>query len=197
MKNSNKVFDQLAALKDNPKFVIVMVIMIFILDIGLILRGQLVSLGGMFKEAKKVKANILDAHTDAKFFMTYKTNVADLNKQLDTYNKMVILNEDLPGALESITKFADMSGVKIFNIKPVTGASVQEIPATKGAVVSFVRQKVSISAKGGYHQLGRFMALLEDAPVFFDIKSLEIQTDQQEYTKHLVTIVLEVVIRKA
>jgi Tfp pilus assembly protein PilO len=186
---------QLSSLKDNPKAVIAIAAVVILLDLSLVLRGQWVSVGSMFKQARQLKSDIRNANDDARFFATYKTKVADLKKDLEGLNKMVVAEEDLPNAMESISKFADISVVRILKIRPIADMAAMK-NSVKGAE-NFFRQKVTISAKCGFHQLGRFMALLEDAPVFFDIKSIEIQIDQQEYMKHLVTIVLEVVLKKA
>ena len=186
---------QLSYLKDNPKAVIAIAAVVILLDLSLVLRSQWVSVGSMFKQARQLKSDIRSANDDARFFATYKTKVADLKKDLEGLNKMVVAEEDLPNDMESISKFADISVVRILKIRPIADMAAMK-NSVKGAE-NFFRQKVTISAKCGFHQLGRFMALLEDAPVFFDIKSIEIQTDQQEYMKHLVTIVLEVVLKKA
>ena len=99
--------------------------------------------------------------------------------------------------MESISKFADMCGVRILEIRPVVETAVPEKGA--GGVVGkdvFSRRKIFVSAKSGFHQLGRFMALLESNSVFLNVKNVEIHTDQQETLRQMVTMTLEVVIRK-
>ncbi len=192
----DEIIARVKGLKDDPKAILIILAVVLLLDVAFILRGQVVSLGNMFKEARTLKTNITSAHDDAKFFTTYQNKVKDLKNELEGLNKKVVAEEDLPNSMESISKYADNSVVRILKIRPIADIASAKAVTSKSQE-NFIRQKVTISAKCGFHQLGRFMALLENAPVFFDIKSIEIQTDQQEYLKHLVTIILEVVLKKA
>jgi len=104
---------------------------------------------------------------------------------------MVIGQHDLPKLLESISKFADIASVRILRIQPEStgrpGGQEQE---------KFAHQRISITARAGYHQLGRFVGLLESAPVFVDFKNLEIKGDQAEPGRQHLTILLEVFKRR-
>ena len=66
-----------------------------------------------------------------------------------------------------------------------------------GVNKEFLREKISISAIAGFHQLGRFIALLENSPIFYDISKLEIRSDSKGYLKHSITIILDVIARKS
>ncbi|MEK7849773.1 MAG: hypothetical protein AAB213_02995 [Candidatus Omnitrophota bacterium] len=203
MKNLavNDMFGRLSRYKDDVKVIIAIAAVVFFLDAVFVLRFQFVSVGRMCKEASQLKVGIKSTRDDAKFISTFKNRSSDLKKEIDELGKMVITEGDMPKALENISQFADISAVRISKIRPIlesgtADAKISNKGSLKGQEV-FSRKKISIFAKCGFNQLGRFMALLESSPIFFDIKSIEIQTDQQDYTKHTVTIILEVAIRKA
>jgi len=197
----NDVLGRMKSYKDDAKVIIAIAAAVFLLDAVFVMRFQFVSVGRMFKEARQLKTGIKSTRDDAKFIASFKNRSADLKKEIDELGKMVLTEGDMPKAIESISQFADRSSVRILKIKPMLEAGSVDIKlANKGVPKGqevFSRRKISIFAKCGYNQLGRFIALLENSPVFFDIKSVEIQTDQQEYTKHTVTIILEVAVRKA
>jgi len=199
--NINDALGRLTRFKDDAKVIIVIAAAVFLLDAVFVLRFQFASVGRMFKEAGLLKVGIKSTRNDAKFLSTFKNRSSDLKKEIDVLGKMVLTEGDMPKALENISQFADISSVRILKIRPVLESEAAELKlSNKGPLKGqdvFSRRKISIFAKCGFNQLSRFMALLESSPIFFDIKSIEIQTDQQDYTKHSVTIILEVAIRKA
>lgn len=203
MKNLavNDVLGRLRSFKDDAKVIIAIAAAVFFLDAVFVLRFQFVSVGRMFKEGGQLKAGIMSTRDDAKFISTFKNRSSDLKKEIDELGKMVLTEGDMPKALENISQFADISAVRILKIRPILESGTAELKlSNKGPLKGqefFSRKKISIFAKCGFNQLGRFMALLESSPIFFDIKSIEIHTDQQDYAKHTVTIILEVAVRKA
>jgi Tfp pilus assembly protein PilO len=193
--DTKKIIASLIALKDNPKAIIAIAIVAIVLDFGLILRWQIVSLGRAFSEGKKLRTDIVSTRDASKMSGTNKARLEELRHQEDNLRKMIVGVQDLPSVLESVSKSAEISGVRILRIQPVgdSKASSEAIPIPG----DLKRQRITISARSGFHQLGRFVALLEGASVFMDIKNVEIQGDDQEFNKQVVTIVLEVLMQKA
>lgn len=189
----------LIALKNNPKALIAIAAVLFFLDAAVVLKAQVVFLGRTMAEARKLQANIRTARDDARFFSKNKDRLGDLQSELTDLSKMTITEEGLAGVIESISKFADVSSVRILKIKPaeIRPASKEAAKGPPKTEEGYIKEKITIMAKCGFHQLGRFIALVENSPVFLDVKTLEIQTDAQEFSKQAVTIVLEVLIRKA
>ena len=195
--NKNELLEQVAILKNNPQVVMVVACVFFILDMGFLLPWQFTSVRRLSTEVSQLNTEIRNTKIDTKFSQTYKNQLSDLKNEIANLNKMVIAEENLPTVMESISKFADMCGVRIQEIRPVVESAVPEKGA--GGVVGkdvFSRRKIFVSAKSGFHQLGRFMALLESNSVFLNVKNVEIHTDQQETLRQMVTMTLEVVIRK-
>ncbi len=189
----------LSSLKENSKAVITIAVILFALDAAVFLRLQFISVGRLFSQARQLKTTITTARDDTRFISTYQKRLVDLKAELSGLSKMAVTEEDLPVVLESISKFADLSMVRILKIRPVMESRGDQKTAAKGEVnakESFVRQKIAITAKCGFHQLGRFIALTESPPVFLEVRSIEIQTDPQEFLKQQVTIILEAVVRK-
>lgn len=197
--NKQELTERLLALRENARVVMAVVAALILLDGAVVLRWQFVSLGSMFSEARKLKTGIRDARNESKLSSTNKNRIADLEKEFADLNKQISDEEELPRVLESISKAADVSSVRVQTIRPMGETSVSpKAAAAKTPDKSegvYVRQKISLTLTSGFHQLGRFIALLENSPVFLDIRQVEIRGGQ-EYGKQVVTIVLEVVLRK-
>jgi len=146
--------DKLFALKHNAKVVAVFVAMVFLIDAALLLRGQFVAVGSLSTQAEKLKTSLKNSQEDARLSPKYKITLSNLKADLIGYNKKVILETELPGVLESISKYADTSAVRILNIRPITEKASTEFTDLR-------KQKISVTAKCGFHQLGRFISFLE------------------------------------
>jgi len=188
---------RLNSLKDNAKAIMAAALFIFLLDGIAIIKFQVLPLAHLWKKTNLVKSDIRVAKEDSKSANIFKNKLTVLKTEMAGLDKKTILQEEVPRALEAISKAADVSAVKILKIRPMTeikGAQkIIKISATK----EFSREKISISAIGGFHQLGRFIALLENSPAFYDIKKLEIRSDTQGHMQHSLTIILDVIIRKS
>lgn len=185
-----KMLDRLSTLKENTKAMMAILVIALLLDGAVFLRGQFSSVMRMFAGTGQLKTDIQTARRDIQSFSNYKSRLVDLKAELAKLNKRTIVEEEVPVVIETISKFADKSVVRILKIKPMIE---QGQKAATSQQTGFRRIKIVITAKSGFHQLGRFIALLESAPNFLDIKSIDIRADEQEYMKQLVIIVLEVV----
>ncbi len=178
---------QALALLERPQAFLAVVAVVLLLDAAFILRWQVVSLGSMVKEARKLKSDIVATYGENQETASQKKQLADYLAQREELNKMIIGSQDLPKILESISKFADIASVRLLRIQPMDADRVVTERSEK-----FAGQKISITANSGYHQLGRFIGLLESAPVFVDIKNLEIKGDEATPERQHLTILLEV-----
>jgi len=185
----------LADFKNNTQAVLALAAFIFVLDVIFIFRWQFVSLGRLFKEVNQLSQEVKNTRVDSKLTSTYKTKLDDLNEELVALKKMIVAEENLPSVIESVQKFANLSGVRVLSIKPLAAGNVAPAADSANKDSKILREKISILIRCGFHQLGRFIALLENAPVFLDIVNLEIRTDDQDYMMQSVTIVLEVAVR--
>lgn len=194
--DKQEVIARLGALKSNAKAVLGIAVFLVIFDGAVILRGQFLTVGRMFASAKKMNADIRDAQDSQKFSSTNKDRVPVLEKELAEVNKKIIKDEELPKALETISKFADRSSVRIQQLRPLVDPAVVK-QQLQNSQESYLRQKISLTVVSSFHNLGTFVALLENSPIFFDIRQIDIRVDEKEVNKQSVTILLEVVLKKA
>lgn len=198
--SNDELFEFLRKLSSNPRAIMVIAACVFFLDAAFLLRGQLSQAGRLFSEARTLKNEYKSDMLDVKFAATYKTRLETLKTEETARTKQIPAEENIAVLLEAVSKFADVSSVKLNRIKPIPDAqsmanAVAVSIAGRGEEKIF-REKVALTARGGFHQLGRFIAFLENAANFYDINSLEIRTDDQDYAYHIITMVVEVVVSK-
>ncbi len=188
--------------KDNARIVVGVLIVLFFIDMAVLVGGQFFPLMRLFGKAGQLKTNIKQAQDDIALTATYKNRLIEYNSELMGLEKKVILEEGLPVALEQISKYADNSNVRILKMRP--GAASKDVVKLTSQLIGsddsnkeFFKQSVSLTVRAGFHQLGRFLALLESSKVFFGVQRLEIQANEQEPLGQMVTLVLELVVRKA
>lgn len=183
-------------LQENPRLLMAIVAVVLILDVGFVLRAQVTGIGRMWQRARQVKADIIASRSDSKNTMNYQDRLSSLKAEEVELSGKITLQGQLPQVLEAISKFADIAGVRILRIKPLDEKPGTTSAGKAAAAAGYTRPKISIAGKGNFQQLIRFVTQVESGPIFMDIQSFEIRTDDQEYGKEVVTIVLDVVARK-
>jgi len=186
----NKLKTQALALLEKPQAFLAVVAVALCLDAAFVLRWQVTGLVRQFKEARKLRSDIVATYAASRETEAQKKQLEDYLVQKDRMNKMIIGPQDLPKVLETISKFADIASVRIQRIQPVDFAKPGQ------GQDKFSRQKISVTASAGYHQMGRFVGLLESAPIFVDFEDLEVKGDQSTPGSQHLTILLEVLRRK-
>jgi Tfp pilus assembly protein PilO len=198
--SNEELFEFFRNIGNNSKAIMAIAACLFILDAAFLLRGQIGQVGRMFKEARTLRSEYKNSALDVQYAASYRTRLENLKSEESTFGQQIPEQENLSDLLETVSKFADTSGVKLTRIKPITDpkslAQAVSISVGEKGQEKIYREMISLNARGGFHQLGRFVAFLENAPNFFDISSLEIRTNAQDYTEHIITMVVEVAVRK-
>ncbi len=195
--NTQDIMSKVSSLKDNSKVLLAVLAVVFLIDGFILVRFQFMPLLKMWSEARKIKTEIVQARLDSKSTDNFKSRLKDLKAEIDVLQKKAVDESDLQRILENISKYAELSSVKILKIRPMSEARARQKPIEISKTEQLIREKISITAVSGFHELGRFLGLLESSPIFFDIRKLDIRAGSEEYRKHSITIFLDVVLRKS
>ena len=103
------------------------------------------------------------------------------DKSIET-DKQFILRSEVPSLLESLSKLAQDSQVKIITLKPSDNSD---------AGLGFTRIPIRMSASAGAHDLGIFLARLEGGPFFFKVTDLRIVSNASDERRHTVELSVE------
>ncbi|MGD2279419.1 MAG: type 4a pilus biogenesis protein PilO [Candidatus Omnitrophota bacterium] len=103
-----------------------------------------------------------------------KDRLVKLREEYAEYSKKLPMEKEIPEFLEGISSIAKKSRVRIVSITPSELRSVE----SGGKVIPYYKEMpILITAKSGYHQLGKFISDLEGGGRFMTISNLRIQYD--------------------
>ena len=97
---------------------------------------------------------------------------------------MLPVEQEVPKLLEMLSTMARSSNVKIVGITPL--ASKQEESPEK----IYQEIPILISAKSGYHELGRFLSDLESSDRFMKVSDIDIKENKSNVKRHDVELLV-------
>ncbi len=121
----------------------------------------------------------------------YNQELDNLRKKIENFNKKVKSKDEIPVALESLSRLASDNGVKIEQMMPDEARSEIILSNAEG---NFVAIPVVIGARSGYHDFGKFVNKLEDSGIFLGVSDFGVMTNSADSNQHMVKLVLRLVI---
>ncbi len=167
--------------KDPKKMLIVITVSVIaglVLYVTLVLGPQIVKIFGVRAALVKVRAELSAARADIAKIGSMKSAVEAYNNKVGKYEKTLPTEEGIPALLESLAEMAKSSNMSIVGIVPVE----MKKDKPKGRVYAEI--PIMISAKGGYHELGRFMSRVETSDRFIKIIDMQIKVNKPIPKKH-------------
>jgi Tfp pilus assembly protein PilO len=121
----------------------------------------------------------------------YNEEIALYRKRVEILNKKIRTKEDIPVALENLSRIAVESGVQIEQMMPdeARGEVVHKAGDTKYIAIPIV-----IGARSSYHGFGKFVNSLEKEGIFLGFSDLGIMTNPSDPNQHLVKLVLRLAV---
>lgn len=108
----------------------------------------------------------------------------ELKSKISHHGSMLSKEEEIPSLLEELSDMAHESDVAIIGIKP------ERIVTPEGEGLPFREVPISIKARCGYHRLGKFISILENAERIFAVKDIEIIGKPQSPRRHDVSLIV-------
>ena len=112
----------------------------------------------------------------------------ELRAEYEEYSKRLPGEKEIPEFLEGLASIAKTSKVKILSITPSELVPVEVEGKKEGY---YKEMPISITAKSGYHQLGRFVADIETGKRFITISDINIRYDSNTPRMHNVKMGLK------
>ncbi len=140
------------------------------------------SIGKLFElvpQAHKLRAEIKEVRNDLDFEDRFKRNLGALRQKLGRYEKKLSREKEIPMLLESFSRLARSSRVKILSITPVEKKE-------KGISAENIYQEVpiEIKAQSGYHELGTFINRLENDDRYMQVSDIKIKSNSFNPKRH-------------
>jgi len=174
--------------KNKQVQIVILVILVFlisfILYLTFILKPQVARVFDVIGKGNKTALDLRNAEADVSRIDKFKKDMASYQDKVNRYEKMLPAEQEIPNFLEELSNMARSSNLKIVGITP--------IPAKEKTSANKIYQgfPILISAKSGYHEIGRFLSSLENANRFLKVADIEIKTDPATPKKHSVELLI-------
>jgi len=136
-------------------------------DINMI--GKTIGMRGDLKQARS-----LVSEKDS-----LKKKAQEYNEKIELYEKKLPAQQEIPGLLEDLSKMARNANITIIGITPIALKGQKE---KKTQVYQEI--PILITAKSGYHELGRFLSNLENGDRFIKVVDISIKANAVSPKKH-------------
>jgi len=149
----------------------------------LLLRPSVSRLTDLIPKLRSRRAEIQAVRTDLPLEDKLKEKNRLAAKRLKAYENRLSREKEIPALLESLSKLARDSRVKILGITPL-----QKVRASMGRIYQEV--PISINAQSGYHELGNFINKLENDKRFMQISNLSVRANRNNAKWHNIRFVV-------
>ncbi|MDD4910344.1 MAG: type 4a pilus biogenesis protein PilO [Candidatus Omnitrophica bacterium] len=184
----NDVIARLTAARKKLILTCAAALAILLLDANLALKPQISRLSGVNSNLRKLRSDIINARRDITELEKYKAGPAGSPERSEDLLRKVISEEEIPVLIEEVSKMAEGAGVKILQIRSVKNE--QNKPAATTLLSKFFDIKIIISARSGFHELGKFINKIELFPVFMAVDGISIVHRGSGYPDHDIDMVL-------
>lgn len=176
-------------LKANPRQMMILAagssFIILVLYINFLLVPQVSGVVGGIMRMNKAQAELRTAQTEGARIPQLRESIESFQEKVDKYENMLPAQQEIPSLLENLSNMARDSGIKIVGITPV--ATAEDRP---GKDQIYKEQPILISAKSGYHELGRFIDNLENSSRFMKVGNIQIKASSASPKKHDVELLV-------
>lgn len=188
---SEKISEFLKNAGNRTKYMIFggILLFIFLLDYFLIMSPQLSTLVKVSTKISTLAADIERTKNDMIRLPQYKTDIEKLKNELALLEQSIQPKEAVPIILERISQQAIADGVKVDQITP---GQNQEMLLEKDGKQYF-SLLISMEARCGYHNFGRFINHLENDSIVFWPDNI-LMTNVGEQRTNLVKLTLQTII---
>ena len=162
----------------------------FFVDYMVLMRPQLNALGKINPKIRTLADDIKATKENVQKIDYYKKEVERLKEKVAEISQKVRSKEEMSMILEEISQVANQSKVKIDQISPKADDLQMLVQNNKK---DYFALPISIEAKSGYHNLGRFLNRLESSDIYFGITALNV-VPTDDPTLHSVKLTINAII---
>lgn len=136
----------------------------------------------------KVREDLKEARSLISNKESLKNKVAEFNEKIELYEKKLPAQQEIPSLLENLSKMASNSNITIVGITPVGQSDTKDQKEKRGQI--YQETPILITAKSGYHELGRFLNNLENGDRFMKVVDISIKANPAMPKRHDVELMV-------
>lgn len=174
-------------------FLALAIISIIMIDFFLVMRPQIKTLASLGKRIAESSGGVKETRDNLQKLPELRQEVVQLKEKLGKVENSILPKDEAIMAVDKISQLAIRSGVKINQITSLNNAEVKVLGNDQG---EYFALPITLSAEGGYHDIGTFFSKVETDETFMDIDSFEIVKDVSASKKSMVTATINVFIVK-
>ena len=134
-------------------------------------------------KARKLKQELATWKKEIQEMESLERQVTQLRRKEQTYRKFIPQESDPSQLLNYLSNEAKDTEVTLLEVEPQKKNSVGN---------GYFREiLLTVRAKGGYHDLGRFLSRLETGDRYIAVESFEISSDPKDLQEHLMKLNLK------
>lgn len=197
------ILEKLSALKaletlelDNKKIILVILfsVLLLYLDINFVFKNQLGALKKIEPAIVGLKKNLENLKSDlVKMQELKKKQIGPPEKAVKA--KKIIPSEQLASLLQNLYEIANKNDVKIEQIKPAKDTQISKQDKLPG-MDKFQPVLITLDLESDYHNLGKFINDIENGKIFISVQSAKITSQQADFFKQKVNLVLRTYVKK-
>ncbi len=190
---SNPLFNYIAQLNQKNRYYLLggLLVVIFLVDYLLILKNQLANISNLSPKINILRQDIKEAEENIGKIKSYESQIYHLKEQLESFDIVIPVKEEMPLVLEGISRIASQNKIKIEQMMPLKGQQEQILANKEG---KFFAVSILVEAIGGYHDIGRFLDQLEKDSIFKSILALNITPRSEDPLKNLIRLTIKTII---
>jgi Tfp pilus assembly protein PilO len=166
-------------------------VLVTAVDVLVIMRLQVALISHLDKGSVQFKTNIDTLAANKQRMAQFRTGLDQARARMQAFKAMVHQEGSVPVVLKTISTIANQSGIKIDQLVPQKSDGKVIVQNEDG---SYTGLAILVRARGGYHNLGRFLGRLEQDGVFWQVDALDITADKIDPLWHVITLQLKILI---
>lgn len=156
-------------------------LIVFVLYLYFVFVPQIVRVPKLFGKVGKITAELKSAKSTSAEMEGLKEKLAEYNEKVEWYEKKLPVEQEIPNLLEDLSDMAKGSNIKITSIMPAPAAP--ENNAQRQSKL-YKEIPIRITARSGYHELGRFLSNLENSDRFMKVTNIGIKSNKTSPKQH-------------
>ena len=149
------------------------------LYVNFLLLPQIYSVATIYGKTAKLESDLKSAESDISGVDGLRKQAALYRGKIEEYGRMLPAEQEIPKLLEDLSDMAKKSNVKIVGITPTQNKQEAQAP---DAIYQAI--PILISARSGYHELGKFLSDLENSDRFMKVADLKIKANNTAPKRH-------------
>ena len=179
--------------KQKKILIVIFFVLIAYVDYSYILKGQRAGLSSLDSKIVRLKADLANLNRGLENMRLSKLKPFAPGQKKVSRSSRILRESQVSELLQEISNAANKFDIKITQLRPSRPAQKEKSAVGQDKLTALL---INLELVGDYHNLGKFIQVLENSSIFMGVLDLEISTQLPDYMKQKVTLVLKTYVTK-